>query len=53
MSTVITDFLMAAKLLHKFHASSLSVKNVFVLGIDLVPRFAIVLLSISLDMSLV
>ena len=37
VSTVITNFLMTSELLDKFHASSLSVKDVFVLFVDLVP----------------
>jgi hypothetical protein len=44
---------MATVLLYEFHACSLSVKNMFVLGIDLAPGFSIVFLSSTFDMSLV
>jgi len=51
MPTVIANFLMSLVLLDKFHASSLSVKDVFVLGVDLIPRFTEVLSCVVFDMN--
>ena len=51
MPTVIANFLMSLVLLDKFHASSLSVKDVFVLGVDLIPRFTEVFSCVVFDMN--
>jgi len=50
MPTVIANFLMSCKLFDEFHTSCLSVKDVFILGVNLVPRFSKVFGCIVFDM---
>jgi len=47
MSTVITNFLMSLVLLDEFHTSSLGIEDVFVLFVDLFPRFTEVFSCVS------